>query len=302
MAARYGAGSNVYRVRVEGEFPLADDDSVVPAHLIAAAMDRDIEPSPTAPSRTGPPPRAARRCSSSINIRPMTPIRSAVHFLAAALAAGAASAVLAQSYPDKPVRILVGYPPGGASDAVARQLAFALSARMGQNFVLDNRGGGGGRLGHEDSPSACGGYLRVGRSAVRAPCLRSGAAGPWGGGTGAGQLKCHATGSGGFAGRPGPGHGVDLGQPPHRPLAPGGPAGPLSGAGAPLKGAYISPPWPPGPVPRPVTRSAAVSSDGPDLLGARPLPGAGQRALWCLLAAGRARSPFVFRSGGPVSS
>jgi phage terminase large subunit len=49
MAARYGAGSNVYRVRVEGEFPLADDDSVVPAHLIASAMDRDIEPSPTAP-------------------------------------------------------------------------------------------------------------------------------------------------------------------------------------------------------------------------------------------------------------
>ena len=49
MAQRYGAGSNVYRVRVEGEFPLADDDSVVPAHLIASAMDRDIEPSPTAP-------------------------------------------------------------------------------------------------------------------------------------------------------------------------------------------------------------------------------------------------------------
>ena len=49
MAQRYGAGSNVYRVRVEGEFPLADDDSVVPAHLISAAMDREVEPAPTTP-------------------------------------------------------------------------------------------------------------------------------------------------------------------------------------------------------------------------------------------------------------
>jgi hypothetical protein len=49
MAARYGAGSNVYRVRVEGEFPLADNDSVVPASLIAAAMARTVNPAPTTP-------------------------------------------------------------------------------------------------------------------------------------------------------------------------------------------------------------------------------------------------------------
>ena len=49
MAQRYGAGSNVYRVRVEGEFPLADNDSVVPAHLIAAAMARTVQPAPTTP-------------------------------------------------------------------------------------------------------------------------------------------------------------------------------------------------------------------------------------------------------------
>jgi hypothetical protein len=63
MAQRYGVGSNVYRVRVEGEFPLADEDSVVPASLVAAAMERAVEPAPTTPVIWGLD--VARRLDSS---------------------------------------------------------------------------------------------------------------------------------------------------------------------------------------------------------------------------------------------
>ena len=44
MAARYGIDSNVYRVRVMGEFPRQDDDSIIPIDLIEAAIARDVEP------------------------------------------------------------------------------------------------------------------------------------------------------------------------------------------------------------------------------------------------------------------
>lgn len=61
----------------------------------------------------------------------------------------AAAADEAGAYPTHPIRFILGYPPGGASDAVARQLAFALGARLGQNIVLDNRGGAGGNIAAE---------------------------------------------------------------------------------------------------------------------------------------------------------
>ncbi len=48
---------------------------------------------------------------------------------------------LAQTYPDKPVRIMVGYPPGGGTDLVARLLQQPLSLRWGQPVVIDNRPG-----------------------------------------------------------------------------------------------------------------------------------------------------------------
>ncbi len=63
--------------------------------------------------------------------------------------ATAHAADVAAGYPDHPIRFILGYPPGGASDAVARQLAFTLGARMGQNIVLDNRGGAGGNIAAE---------------------------------------------------------------------------------------------------------------------------------------------------------
>ncbi len=64
------------------------------------------------------------------------------------LAAGAASVSLpALAWPDKPVRIIVTFAAGGASDIVARVLGEQLSRKMGQPFVVDNRPGAGGSVG-----------------------------------------------------------------------------------------------------------------------------------------------------------
>src|SRR5262245_46736927 len=68
------------------------------------------------------------------------------------LAVGAAAVprvARAQAYPTRPVRIIVGYPPGGATDAIARLIAQPLSERLAQQFVVDNRPGPGGNVGTE---------------------------------------------------------------------------------------------------------------------------------------------------------
>jgi len=57
--------------------------------------------------------------------------------------------VSAQSYPDRPVRIVVPYAPGGDSDATARLMAAKLTESMGQQFVVDNRAGASGTIGTE---------------------------------------------------------------------------------------------------------------------------------------------------------
>jgi tripartite-type tricarboxylate transporter receptor subunit TctC len=73
-------------------------------------------------------------------------LRSISLALVAALAAAGAAA---QGYPAKPVKIIVPYPPGGPTDIVARVVAQKLSEQTGQQFVVDNRGGGGGNIGAE---------------------------------------------------------------------------------------------------------------------------------------------------------
>ena len=50
-------------------------------------------------------------------------------------------------YPDKPVRFVVPYPPGGGTDVIARIVQGKLQAQLGQTVVIENRGGGGGSLG-----------------------------------------------------------------------------------------------------------------------------------------------------------
>jgi tripartite-type tricarboxylate transporter receptor subunit TctC len=62
---------------------------------------------------------------------------------------GLAAMAHAQSYPDRAVRIIVPFAPGGSTDIVARITAQKLTERLRQSVVIDNRGGGGGNIGSE---------------------------------------------------------------------------------------------------------------------------------------------------------
>ena len=53
----------------------------------------------------------------------------------------------AQTYPDKPIHIIVPFTPGSATDVVARAVAQALSSRLGQTVMVENRPGAGGTIG-----------------------------------------------------------------------------------------------------------------------------------------------------------
>jgi tripartite-type tricarboxylate transporter receptor subunit TctC len=66
----------------------------------------------------------------------------------------AACPALAQQYPTKPVRVVVPFAPGGGSDITARQFSNKLSEYLGQQFVVDNRGGAGGLIGMEQTAKA----------------------------------------------------------------------------------------------------------------------------------------------------
>jgi len=71
-------------------------------------------------------------------------------FVAALFCALLAPAISAQSYPSKPVRIIVPVGAGGATDILSRALAQRLSAFWGQQVVVDNRPGGGSNVGFEE--------------------------------------------------------------------------------------------------------------------------------------------------------
>src|SRR5689334_17863296 len=67
--------------------------------------------------------------------------------------AGSAPAV-AQSYPDKPIKMIVPYPPGGPIDTMGRIVAHDLTAALGQQVVIDNRPGAGSTLGSKAAAQA----------------------------------------------------------------------------------------------------------------------------------------------------
>ena len=79
------------------------------------------------------------------------PRRKFLHLVAGAAALPAVSRIAwAQTYPAGPVQIIVGYPPGGATDFMARLIAQQLSGQLGQQFIVDNRPGPGGNIGTEE--------------------------------------------------------------------------------------------------------------------------------------------------------
>jgi tripartite-type tricarboxylate transporter receptor subunit TctC len=78
------------------------------------------------------------------------PRRRFLHLAAGAAALPAVSRIAkAQAYPTRPVRIIVPFPAGQATDSVARLMAQSLSERLGQGFVIENRTGAGGNIGTE---------------------------------------------------------------------------------------------------------------------------------------------------------
>lgn len=67
--------------------------------------------------------------------------------LVVTLALGAHPTLLAQTYPNKPIKMIVPFPAGGTTDIVARIVAQRMSESMGQTVTIDNRGGAGGAIG-----------------------------------------------------------------------------------------------------------------------------------------------------------
>jgi tripartite-type tricarboxylate transporter receptor subunit TctC len=80
--------------------------------------------------------------------------RSCKRIMVVLLLSGVALAQIAQAwsaeaYPTKPIRMVVGYPPGGANDLVGRALATRMSPRLGQQVIVENRAGAAGNIGTE---------------------------------------------------------------------------------------------------------------------------------------------------------
>jgi tripartite-type tricarboxylate transporter receptor subunit TctC len=93
-----------------------------------------------------------------------------IRLLASLLLAGLSSAVLAQTYPDRPVHVYVGYAAGSGPDIQARTVSQALSIALGQSFVVENRTGANGTLaGRVVAQAAPDGYTLLFSSSSFAP-------------------------------------------------------------------------------------------------------------------------------------
>lgn len=84
----------------------------------------------------------------------MNKINGLLISLAIAMLAAASPALQAQTFPAKPLRLILPYPPGGGSDTIARPFARKMSENIGQQVIVDNRGGAGGNIGMEAAARA----------------------------------------------------------------------------------------------------------------------------------------------------
>ncbi|MBI3068620.1 MAG: tripartite tricarboxylate transporter substrate binding protein [Betaproteobacteria bacterium] len=82
-------------------------------------------------------------------MRAIALVRPATLNILLCLAGFALQSAFAQSYPVKPIRLILGFPPGGGVDVVARQLVPKLSEQLGQQVVIENRPGAGGNIAFE---------------------------------------------------------------------------------------------------------------------------------------------------------
>jgi tripartite-type tricarboxylate transporter receptor subunit TctC len=80
--------------------------------------------------------------------------RTALGLIGTGVSSLAVGRALAADYPARPVRFLVGYPPGGATDILARLIGQRLSDRLGQQFVVENKPGAGNNIGTEAAVNA----------------------------------------------------------------------------------------------------------------------------------------------------
>jgi tripartite-type tricarboxylate transporter receptor subunit TctC len=81
-------------------------------------------------------------------------MKKSAALLALGLLLALASPAVAQDYPNRPVRLIIPFPPGGSNDVVGRLVANQLSEKLGHKVFVDNRGGAGGVLGTEAAANA----------------------------------------------------------------------------------------------------------------------------------------------------
>ena len=92
--------------------------------------------------------------------------KSIVLLILSAAICAASPIALAQSYPSRPIRVIVPFPPGGPADSLARLMAQQMGKQMGQTFVVENKPGAGGTVGNAEAAKAPGdGYTLLQTSA-----------------------------------------------------------------------------------------------------------------------------------------